>query len=96
MKRIRTVVLALVAVAALILVLAKVAGKQIGYVLFTRAVSLAIDKDITTSLPDGLHLALCGAGSPMPDPTRAGPCVAVIAGNRMFVIDAGRKSEESR
>jgi len=37
MKRIRTVVLALVAVAALILVLAKVAGKQIGYVLFTRA-----------------------------------------------------------
>ena len=40
-------------------------------------------------LEDGLHLALCGAGGPMPAPNASGPCVAVIAGDRLFVVDAG-------
>ncbi|MEO8114222.1 MAG: MBL fold metallo-hydrolase [Phenylobacterium sp.] len=40
-------------------------------------------------LPDGLHVGLCGSGSPMPDPTRAGPCVAVVAGQKLFVVDSG-------
>jgi ribonuclease Z len=42
--------------------------------------------------PDGLSVALCGSGSPMPDPTRAGPCAAVIAGRRLFVVDSGEGS----
>ena len=37
----------------------------------------------------GLHILLCGTGSPMPDLTRAGACAAVIAGGRVVVIDAG-------
>ena len=41
------------------------------------------------ALPDGLHVALCGAGSPLPDPKRVGPCVAVLAGERLFIVDAG-------
>ena len=45
--------------------------------------------DITTDLQDGLHLVLCGAGSPLPDPQRSGPCALVIAGETMLVIDAG-------
>jgi ribonuclease Z len=45
--------------------------------------------NLVASLPDGLHLVLCGAGSPLPDPKRSGPCVAVIAGNAIFVVDAG-------
>ncbi len=40
-------------------------------------------------LPDGLHVLLCGAGGPLPDPVRSGPCVAVIAGETMVVVDAG-------
>lgn len=40
-------------------------------------------------LPDGLHVLLCGAGGPLPDPVRSGPCVAVIAGDTMVVVDAG-------
>ncbi len=40
-------------------------------------------------LDDGLHLALCGAGGPMPAPKASGPCVLVIAGERMCVVDAG-------
>jgi len=45
--------------------------------------------NLMTALPDGLHLALCGAGAPLPDPQRSGPCVAVIAGKSIFVVDAG-------
>lgn len=57
------------------------------------AARIAIDQragvDVTRELPDGLHVALCGSGSPMPDPTRAGPCSVVIAGRHVFVVDAG-------
>ena len=31
----------------------------------------------------GLHLALCGTGSPFPDPNRAGACSAIIAEDRL-------------
>lgn len=41
------------------------------------------------TLPDGLHVGLCGAGSPFPDERRAGPCTLVIAGEQMLVFDAG-------
>jgi len=41
------------------------------------------------SLPDGLHVTLCGAGSPLPDPRRSGPCVGIVAGGGLFVVDAG-------
>ncbi len=45
--------------------------------------------DTIATLPDGLHVALCGTGSPLPDPKRSGPCTGVIAGDRLFVVDAG-------
>jgi len=48
--------------------------------------------DVVPSLPDGLHVALCGAGSPFPDTERSGPCTVVVAGKRMFVFDAGSGS----
>ena len=41
------------------------------------------------TLEDGLHLALCGAGSPLAAPNASGPCVAVIAGKQLFVVDSG-------
>lgn len=46
-------------------------------------------RDIAASLDDGLHLSLCGAGGPMPAPNASGPCVAIVAGNQTYVIDAG-------
>jgi ribonuclease Z len=45
--------------------------------------------DTSRDLPDGLHVALCGTGSPFPDANRAGPCTLVQAGRRLFVFDAG-------
>ena len=41
------------------------------------------------SLEDGLHIALCGAGGPMPAPNASGSCIAVVAGKHLFVVDSG-------
>lgn len=46
-------------------------------------------EDALEKLPDGLHVGLCGAGSPFQDDIRSGPCTLVIAGKHMFVFDAG-------
>ena len=40
-------------------------------------------------LPDGLHVVLCGAGGPLPDPVRSGPCIAVVAGRTLVLVDVG-------
>lgn len=40
-------------------------------------------------LGEGLHVGLCGAGSPFPDEQRAGPCTLVVAGEQLLVFDAG-------
>ncbi len=48
--------------------------------------------DALNDLPDGLHVGLCGAGSPFPDERRLGPCTLVVAGKRLFVFDAGSGS----
>lgn len=48
--------------------------------------------DTATELPDGLHVGLCGSGSPFPDENRGGPCTLVLAGKRLFVFDAGNLS----
>jgi ribonuclease Z len=37
-----------------------------------------------------MEVVLLGTGYPRPDPARGGPAAAVVAGDRWFVIDAGR------
>ena len=51
--------------------------------------------DLLGELPDGLHIGLCGAGSPMPDERRMGACTVVIAGQRLFVFDTGNASSRN-
>lgn len=53
--------------------------------LYVKALGRAPDD----GLADGLHVGLCGAGGPLPDPKRSGPCTAVLAGKRLFIVDAG-------
>lgn len=54
-----------------------------------RAVATNMSTDAIAQLPDGLHLIVCGAGSPMPDAQRAGPCLGVVAGKQLLLFDAG-------
>ncbi len=62
---------------------------QIGTALFTRAVNKNLDNNQIAGLEDGLHVGLCGTGSPMPNPDRAGPCNIVIAGEQIYIVDIG-------
>jgi len=41
---------------------------------------------------DGVRVLMCGTSSPLPAPNRAQACVAVEAGGRLFVVDAGAGS----
>lgn len=41
---------------------------------------------------DGLRVFMCGTSSPLPAPDRAQACVAVRAGNRLYLVDAGAGS----
>ena len=41
---------------------------------------------------DGLRVFMCGTSSPLPSPDRAQACVAVLAGDRLFVVDVGAGS----
>ncbi len=54
-----------------------------------KAAEKALTSSVFAELGEGLHLALCGAGSPLPDPKRSGSCVAVAAGEKLFIVDAG-------
>ena len=64
--------------------------------LVTRLLQAGIDRQFSLatidSLGDGLHIALCGAGSPLPAPKASGPCVAVLAGGALYVVDVGTES----
>jgi len=57
--------------------------------LMEKGIESRLGADIVAELEDGLHLALCGAGGPMPAPNASGPCVAVVAGKQLFMVDAG-------
>lgn len=63
------------------------------FTILTRILERGIETRLATNkleqLEDGLHLALCGAGGPMPAPNASGPCVIVVAGQKLFVVDAG-------
>jgi ribonuclease Z len=59
---------------------------------FNKRVAQNVGVDPTADLVDGLHVYICGAGSPLPDPLRSGPCTAVLAGDQAFVFDTGSGS----
>lgn len=43
---------------------------------------------------DAIHVVLCGTGAPLLDMDRAGPCTAIIAGGKMYLVDVGPGSTE--
>lgn len=83
------------ALTALLLLMVVVGGaamlfqRPIGLWLYQRGVDSRAGRDNLANLPDGLHIGLCGTGSPLPNRDRAGACTVVIAGTAMFVVDAG-------
>jgi ribonuclease Z len=63
--------------------------RPLGLLLFQRNLDRALQNQLLNTLPDGLHAGLCGSGSPLPDPSRSGPCVFVVAGKHLYIVDTG-------
>ncbi|MGB3848302.1 MAG: MBL fold metallo-hydrolase [Sphingopyxis sp.] len=63
--------------------------RPVGMWIFDRAVERSAARNPYADLPDGLHVGLCGTGSPLPSRDRAAACTVVIAGKTMLVVDAG-------
>jgi ribonuclease Z len=67
--------------------------RPLGLAFMRRNIEAGIQHQAWVSqLPDGLHAGLCGSGSPLADATRAGPCVFVIAGRHLYIVDVGEGS----
>ncbi len=69
--------------------LAVVFQSKLGFGLAQQMANRRMSFDQMSHLPDGLHVGLCGAGSPLPDDRRMGACTLVVAGKRLFVFDTG-------
>lgn len=63
--------------------------------LIERQVEQGIQRDTALLESPDLTVILCGTGSPLPDPQRAGACTAVIAGGQLVLVDAGPGSWET-
>lgn len=92
MRRRGWTIIALVALAALIVGGLAAFREPLALRAMARIYDQGMGRNPFADLPDGLHVGLCGSGGPMPDPTRAGPCVAVVAGKRLYIVDAGAGS----
>ena len=65
-----------------------------------RLIDAQIERNLTrvqTGLPDepGLHVVLCGTGSPIADASRAAACTAVLAAGQLYLVDVGPGAWES-
>ncbi len=84
--RLRWVLILLIAGGAAVLVVFRA---EVGMWAMSQGLKRNMAADPMAELPDGLHLAVCGAGAPLPDADRSGPCLAVVAGRRLFMVDSG-------
>lgn len=85
----------LLIVAAIVMASAFLFQQSIGQALFQRAAQAVPGRDELASLKDGLHIGLCGTGSPMINPRRAGPCNVVVAGKQVLVVDMGENGNRN-
>ncbi len=68
---------------------------RLALAVVARRLPALVAGDPVAKLGDGLHVAVVGSGSPLTDARRGNPCAAVIAGGRIFVVDAGERSAET-
>lgn len=62
--------------------------------LLEKAVTAAMQLPSPMTQYDGLKVFLCGTSSPLPAPGRAQACVAVLAGESLYLVDAGAGSAQ--
>ena len=62
--------------------------------LLRQAATAVIQRSPPMNEFDGLQVFMCGTSSPLPAPGRAQACVAILAGQTLYLIDAGAGSAQ--
>ncbi|MBM4202521.1 MAG: MBL fold metallo-hydrolase [Gammaproteobacteria bacterium] len=62
--------------------------------LLPRLINAAMQSQSVTRY-DGIRVFMCGTASPLPSPDRAQACIAVMAGETLYLVDAGEGSSET-
>lgn len=75
--------------AALVARLMSILPQEMTLRALERTIASRQGRDALADRPDGIHVLLGGAGGPLTDVKRSGPCLAVQAGSHLYVIDAG-------
>ncbi|MBI1402040.1 MAG: MBL fold metallo-hydrolase [Porphyrobacter sp.] len=70
----------------------KLVQRPVTIALLEQVMDENVGADPSAKLPDGLHVYVCGTGSPIADPDRAGACLAVAAGSHRLIFDVGSGS----
>ena len=87
---VRRIALGVVVVAVLVAAAAYAFRRPILMGLVESVIAQNLGESLLDELrDDALHLIMCGAGSPLPDPMRSGPCAVVVAGEHVWMVDAG-------
>ncbi|MEP0067931.1 MBL fold metallo-hydrolase [Pyruvatibacter sp.] len=93
MGRFGKVLVGLVVVGAILVAVFYSMRERIALGLMASVVERNMAADPLGELSEGLHVGLCGAGAPMADAARGGPCAIVLAKQgdktQTFVVDAG-------
>jgi ribonuclease Z len=66
-----------------------------GLMAATMLLALAICGAATAQSTDSLKVVMCGTGGPLPIRDRAKPCVAILAGGALYLVDAGPESSKN-
>jgi ribonuclease Z len=85
---------ALVATLAIVLIFF-LFQKKIQHLVIEKLIEKRLSENTLASLPDGLHIGLCGSGSPFPDLERNESCTLIIAGHEIYLIDVGDNSSRN-
>lgn len=88
----KKIAIAAVVLLALAAILNYTIGDRLVIQLMQKRIVAGLSGKTFAEFGDGLNVVLCGAGSPFPDLERAGPCVAVIAGQQVLIVDSGSGS----
>jgi ribonuclease Z len=92
--RIRRVLVVLLGAAAAVAAL--LSAPRVQEALFEAAASeLTSTTNDALLADDALRVAICGSSAPLPSANRAKACVAVFAGGKFYVVDAGPESVEN-
>jgi ribonuclease Z len=92
----KSTVIALAAALAAVVVVALLFSPTVQLALFERAAE-GVTAEVNTApfVDDALRVAICGSSAPLPSVKRAKACVAVFAGGKFYVVDAGPESTEN-